>query len=106
MPHKTPLADQISPLPMRLAWFAPWTWFANWKPWQRWMLFAVKMIAGYVLSPIPVIIVLDSILPLFGIAYPVTDTVYAPIWWACERCAALRAFYDFQWYAIFGVPPA
>jgi hypothetical protein len=45
------MSDQ-TPLPTRIAWFAPWRWFAHWRPWKRWALFIVVFVTGYVETPI------------------------------------------------------
>jgi hypothetical protein len=97
MSTDSPTAEPIPPLPRRLAWFAPWTWFARWRPWKRWMLFVGVALVGYVLSPVPVYLLMHFVPPSWPISLRLFNIVYAPLGWLCDVYEPLRDFYTWQW---------
>lgn len=90
-PHADP------PLPPRIAWFAPWRWFPRLRPWQRGLLYAGVLLAGYVLSPMPVVYTLRR-MGAFNTPMVLRpfEILYAPLEWGYNHSPVVQAFYDQQ----------
>jgi hypothetical protein len=67
----------------------------------NWLVIAFLLLVIYVLSPIPLGLVLGKLSPeTMQRVGPVVETVYFPISWACMEFPAVRAFYDWQWQLV------
>src|SRR5688572_20519553 len=79
-------------LPRRVAWFAPW----RWKPWTRWVMFGVMLVA-YIeaLVPFAVFVRWYDISPHPAVMQPL-EIVFWPVNWGYINVPAVEQFYDAQ----------
>ncbi len=83
------------PWPRFVAIFSPWRWFGQMRPWKRWVLLTVVVVAGYIESPM----LLTPMLTYHPVAthlHPIFEVIWYPLQCAYDTSPAVHAFYNFQ----------
>jgi len=88
------LLDDVTPLPDHVKWFAPWRWFAGMRPWKKWTMIVVTLLAWYIESPMVLQPFIDRFPhPMF---MEFLMHFYAPLQICYEASPAVQTFYDTQ----------
>jgi hypothetical protein len=94
MSDANPLADESArAIPPLVEWFAPWRWLRHWRPWKRWALVVVIVLAGYVVSPVLWVPFVHRFSPPPPVLQAL-NILYAPLEAAYGFCPPVKWTYD------------